>query len=55
MEKREVFLGDRDPDCVYSRSERATGEGGIGNVKEESKYMMDETLENGGQEEKSSE
>lgn len=32
-----------------------TGEGGIGNVKEESKYMMDETLENGCQEERSSE
>lgn len=27
----------------------------LGNVKEESKHMMDETLENGGQEERSSE
>lgn len=38
-----VLLGDRDPECVYSRRRRATGEKG------KSKYTMDEILENGGQ------
>lgn len=47
VERSQVFLGDKYLERVYSRREKATGEGGIENVRGKSKCVMVEFLENG--------
>ena len=49
MERSQVFLGDKYLERIYSRREKATGEGGIENVKGKSKCVMVEILANGRQ------
>lgn len=50
VERSQVFLGDKYLERVYSRREKATGEGGIENVRgKKSKCVMVEFLENGRQ------